>query len=66
MAGCPYCGGEKRREPVLCGGCLSQLPKASRELLEERADAVVVKQRQIQLLSALRRGVPLDQVEVVA
>lgn len=66
MATCSYCGGEKRREPVLCGWCLSQLPPPSRALLDERVDQVVAKQRAIQLLNALRRGVPLSRVKVVA
>ena len=67
MERCPACGGQMRRpRQYLCKTCWYQLPPLTRVRLRESGDKEKARDRLFQLLSALRRDVPLDEIEVAA
>ena len=52
------------RRKYLCLTCWYELPPITRMRLRESADKTKARDRLFQLLSALRRDVPLDEIEV--
>lgn len=64
---CLGCGAKRRRSrQYLCVVCWYELPPITRVRLSEVRDRDKARDRLFQLLSALRRGIPLAGIEVAA
>jgi hypothetical protein len=64
---CLACGIKAPSRKYLCNSCWLELPDVTRERLEDaRASVTLARDRLFQLLSAIRRSVPLNRIEVVA
>jgi len=67
MGRCPGCGAMMRRPlQYLCRSCWYHLPPMTRYRLRVNDDKQVARSRLFQLLSAIRRGVPLEDIELAA
>jgi hypothetical protein len=67
MARCPGCGGQLRGlRKYLCLTCWYALAPLTRARLSEAHDQQKARERLFQLLSAIRRGVPLGDIQVAA
>lgn len=67
MDRCVHCGARLGGcLKYLCTTCWYRLPPMTRVRLRETGDATKARDRLFQLLSAIRRGVPLDDIKVAA
>jgi hypothetical protein len=67
MNRCFACGLKSPSRKYLCNSCWLELPDVTRDRLEDaQASVTLARDRLFQLLSAIKRCVPLNRIEVVA